>query len=126
MDRRLVMGNILMIVGCVVCAIAGGLIGLKILLYATVAFIAGFLAVSATKGHFDSLTSDISKLTSKGNAEALSLIILGFTPALTTGYVGHMVISWLIDLDDHPVAAAVLGAGYAVTVFLIVVYILGR
>ena len=119
------MSRLLMIIIGIGVAVAGGRIGLRALLYISVAFVAGFGSVSAIKGFFGPLSSQLAAITSQENAKVISFIILSLTPLISISYLGRRLIVLLNIDDDIPLMInSILGAGYAVAIYIIVLHII--
>ena len=62
-----------------------------------------------------------STITSDGNAKVISFAILTFVPLLSIGLTGMWVLQKLFSGVEPPSGAnAVMGAGYALAVYLVV------
>ncbi len=106
-------------------AVAGGRIGLRMLLYLTVAFLAGFAAVSMNRAFFSQLSTQFQTVTSQQNANVLSFIILALIPLISIGYLGRRLIVLLnVDEDISDTVNAVLGSGYALAIYVTVLYLI--
>lgn len=112
----------------IVAAVAGGLIGMWLLMYVTVALLALFAAVSLNKAFFSQLSFQFQEITSKPNAQIISFAILTVLPIVSIAYVGRFIITRLnMDQDTlTPPLNSVLGSGYAVALYLVVLYIIGK
>lgn len=117
------MSHFLKVVIGIFIAVVAGRLGITRLMYITLTFVSVFAAVSATKAFFTPLSSQLESITSHEFAAVLSFIILALAPLITIGYLGRKLINAInVDEDDiSPMANAVLGAGYAVGVYLVLV-----
>lgn len=117
------MGGLVKIFIGFVITIAGGYLGLRILLFISTAFVAGFLSVALTKGFFSQMSSYFESFTSAGNASVLSVFILALPPLLIVGYLGRMLVARLGVIESmSKMVDSVLGAGYFLSIFIVVVY----
>ena len=102
-------------------AVAGGLIGLRMLLYLTVAGLAMFAAVSLNRAFFAPLSEQFKAITSPQNADVISFIILALIPLISIGYLGRRLVG-VLGVDEetlpHPVNA-ILGSGYAMATYAV-------
>ena len=106
-------------------AVAGGLIGLRLLLYLTVAGLAVFAAVSLNRAFFAPLSEQFQAITSAQNANAISFIILALVPLISIGYLGRRFMDVLGGDEEtlpYPVNA-ILGSGYAMAVYAVMLCI---
>lgn len=105
--------------------IAGGYLGLRILLYVSIAFVAGFFSVAFTKGFFSQLSSHFESFTSGANAGILSVLILALPPLLIVGFLGRRLVARLGVIESmSKIVDSVLGAGYFLSIFIVVSYAL--
>lgn len=98
-------------------AVAGGRIGLCALLYLTVAAVAGFVTMAANRAFFVPLSTEFQRMTSQQNANVISFIILALVPLVSIGYMGRKFIVMLKVGDISPMVNAILGAGFALTIY---------
>ncbi len=98
-------------------AVAGGRIGLGALLYLTVAAVAGFAAIAVNRAFFSPLAAEFQRMTSPRNAGVISFTILTLVPLVSTGYMGRKLIVMLKIGDISPMVNAILGAGFALTIY---------
>ena len=100
-------------------------IGIRRLLYMTVAFIAGYASVSLVKAFCESIASFLEGFLSATNAYVISFIILAIPPLLIIPFLGRKMIIVLKITDDiSPVLDSILGAGFGLTIYLSVLYII--
>lgn len=106
-------------------AVAGGLIGLRLLLYLTVAVLAVFAAVSLNRAFFTPLSEQFQAITSSQNADVISFIILALIPLISIGYLGRRFVGVLrVDEETLPYPVnAILGSGYAMAVYAVMLCI---
>lgn len=106
-------------------AVAGGLIGLYMLMYLTVAGLALFAAVSLNKAFFTQMSREFGAVMPGWNAEVLSFIILGLIPIVGIGYLGRRLIDVMgMDAETFPVPAnAILGSGFALAIYVAVIFL---
>ena len=103
-------------------ACLGGKIGIRKLLYATCAAIAAYAAVAANKAYFGTLSMHLRLHMSSANAAVFSIIILSLIPLLSIGYWGRKLIVRLqINEKISPTIDAILGSGYLLTIYLIII-----
>lgn len=106
------------LLGIAICVI-GGRIGLRKLLYVTVAALAGFAAVSGSKAFFYPLSYHFSTYTSPANASIISFIILAVIPILLIGYFGRkLIVKLQVTESISPMIDGVLGAGYSLALYI--------
>ncbi len=106
-------------------AVAGGRIGLRMLLYLTVSFLAGFAAVAMNRAFFGDLSGQFQTVTSEQNSRVISFMILAVIPLISIGYLGRRLIVLLnVDEDISDTVNAVLGSGYALAIYVTVLYII--
>ena len=105
----------------ILIAVAGGHIGLRALLYISIAFAGGFAAVSCNKGFFSALSSKLSVFTAARNADIITFLVLTLVPLMLIVYLGRRLMVRLSILEDiSPAIDHILGSAYALTVFLAV------
>jgi len=93
-------------------------IGLRRLLYITLAFIAGFVAVSIVNGMFAHTSSYASNFMSKNVAKVLTFLILTLIPMLAITYFGRRVMVRIAILETiAPMIDSILGAGFGITLY---------
>ena len=106
-------------------AVAGGLIGLHLLLYLTLTFLAGFTAFAINRAFFSELSKQFQAITSEQNSRVISFMILAVVPVVSIGYAGRRLIATLglgqDELQDQ--VNAILGSGYAVAVYTVILCI---
>ena len=102
----------------------GGKMGLRRLLYLSVALVAIFASLSAIKGAYDETVEYFRNFMRLTTASVLSFILLVFAPLLTVIYLGRKLIVRLQVLETiSPMIDTILGVGYIETVFLAVLLI---
>ena len=103
-------------------------IGLRRLLYITIAFIAGFMAVSIVNGMFAHTSSYASNFMSPRVARVLTFLILTLIPMLAITYYGRRVMVHLAILETiAPMIDSILGAGFGLTLyagFIMIIWVL--
>ena len=106
----------------ILVAVAGAHLGLRALLYISIALVAGFAAWSTNRGFFYPISSRFALFTTKENATVITFIMLTLVPLLTVGYFGRILITKLkIDKDvPNKTANSILGCGFALTVYIII------
>lgn len=93
-------------------------IGLRRLLYITLALIAGFMAVSFVKGMFAHTSSYASNFMSRSVAKVLAFLILALIPMLAITYFGRKLIVRIAILETiAPMIDSILGAGFGLTLY---------
>jgi len=113
------MNSFLIILMGIGFAVVGGRIGLRSLLYISVAALAGFAAVRANVAFFEPLSLHFMTITSRINAEVVAFVTITMTSTLLVGFLGHKHITAIkIDENIPHLVNAVLGSGYAVSAFL--------
>jgi ABC-type nickel/cobalt efflux system permease component RcnA len=105
-------------------AVVGAYLRLSTLLYITVAFLAGFTAISLTTACFGVLTSHFATVTSRPNAAIISFVLLGLMPALFLFFAGRQVISRITKAEFSPLIDAILGSAYAISIYLALLQII--
>ena len=104
-------------------AVAGGLIGLRALLYISVAGVAGYASVASNAAFFASLTEQFGHAVSPTNAGVISFMILTLLPLISIGYLGRKMIVRLNVAEIHKVVDAILGTGYMLAIYIAVICI---
>jgi len=114
------------ILGGILIAIIGGRIGLYALYFVTVAFAAGFSALSANKLLFQAMSTRLNLITSKEISIIVTFLFLTLVPILVIVYYG-LKIAKKINFSEWltPVSSAVLGSAYFLTIYIIILYLLG-
>jgi hypothetical protein len=109
------------LIGIGLCVL-GGKIGIRRLLYGTIAAIAAYAAVAANKAYFDTLSMHLRLHMSSANAAVFSIIILSLIPLLSIGYWGRKLIVRLqINERISATVDSILGAGFLATIYAIII-----
>ena len=110
-------------------AVVGGWLGIHVLLYITLASGAGYVAYAANRAWFGDLSTMFGTITSDQNAGVIGFAILTLIPLISIGYGGVRFLNKLFPRDYNgdvviPRAVdAVMGVGFALTVYLIMLAI---
>jgi hypothetical protein len=99
-------------------AVIGGRLGLSRMLYLTIAFLAGYAAVSLVIGFLEYLKDFLSNFISDPNAMIIGFILLTLPPLLLIPYLGRKLMVKLAIPDISPKLDAILGAGYSLAVYV--------
>ena len=106
-------------------AVLGGKLGLRRLLYISVALVAIFASLSTIRGAYDETVEYFQNFMRLATASVLSFIVLVCSPLLTIIYLGRKLIVRLQVLETmSPMIDTILGVGYIQTVYLAVILIL--
>ena len=106
-------------------AVLGGKLGIRRLLYISVALVAVFASLSAIRGAYDETVEYFRNFMRLTTASVLSFIVLVSGPLLTVIYFGRKLIVRLQVLETiSPMIDTILGVGYIETVYLAVLLIL--
>ena len=104
--------------------IGGGYVGLRRLLFATLAFLGGFSAYASVKAFYFPLGGWFAQFMRQENAAVITLVLLIFIPLLAIFWLGRRLMVKLAWTDNvPPMIDATLGAGYSLTLFLILAYL---
>ncbi len=112
---------LLKIFGALACSSIGGIIGMRGLLYLTIAFVAGWSSFALNGAFFQPLTDYLEKLTSRPNAMVLSFLVLTLIPLLSVGYLGRRLAVRLALVESiPPLVYACIGGGYLLALYVII------
>jgi len=116
--------TILKILGALACAAIGGRVGMRGLLYLTIAFIAGWSSFALNRAFFQPLADYFEKLTSRSNSMVLSFLFLTLIPLLSIGYLGRRLAVRLALVESiPPLTNAVIGSGFLLAIYMIILSI---
>jgi hypothetical protein len=112
--------------GAILCALLGGYLGLRIMLYGTIGFVAGFSAWSTNRSFFHTVSSRFALFTSAPNAIVISALLLTVIPAVTVIIAGLAILKKIHIDRDHPgkTSNIALGSAYSLSWYLSLMIIL--
>jgi len=111
----------------VAIGVLGAKIGLRRLLFLTIAAISGFVAYALIRGFHNGLVLWFLKITHSTNAIIISAILLVLIPVfILYSYGRRLAVRLSITDSISPMINSILGAGYGVTIYIICYTIISR
>ena len=106
--------------GGILCIVAGAHIGLRIMMYLSLGFLAGFSSWTANRSFFHGVSSRFAVFTTPETAVVITYFILTVLPLVTVIFLGRIALVKLQISKDSPgkVADKVLGGGYSLAAYL--------
>ncbi len=109
------------ILGGVIALLIGSYVGIKAAYWLTVAFAAGFMAISFNRIFYYAVAFRLSLLISREVAPVVTFLVLTLLPLFLVVVMGWKIAA-VIKFEDWltPMSNAILGAGYFLTVYIII------